>query len=315
MPSGNGARRLLTKRRVFAVGAGMLACCIVALGVWAYNTWRNQTVELQSGGVTILHRDYVTMMAQAKKHGVSEQDARSMLQKSIHAQDAAAQLGITQADYRDAASLAAINTFKLSPNATPNEYQLTSQYPAGINTYLTYAEQGGYRFAIFKFPFSRAMWDSTQEAKKRETTVRADLVYAKQQAESYRTQLQDSRTTPERIVQALRDDDRLAYGYGANDSQILTVGAMSSRQLAEGVTVQYDKALVAQLAKLKVGTISDIQEEVAPIGRGMTPPTELQAGEYQMKVGYMFTKLLDKRDPAPGLTVRYSTKLREVSRD
>lgn len=290
---------------------------VTILGVWLYSTWRNQSIELQSGSVTVTHGLYSKMLAQAKQHGVSEQDARSMINKSIHAQNAAAQLGIKQTDYRDAAALAAINTFKLAPQAIPNEYQLLSQYPAGINTYLTYAEQGGYRFAIFKFPFARVLWDTSQasDQKKRDASVRADVAYAKQQADTYHKQLQEGQATPERIVQMVRDDKRLTYGYGANDSQILTIGAMSSRQLAEGVTVQYDRTLVEQLAKVKVGTVSDIQEETAPIGRGMAPPAELKVGDYQMKVGYMFTKLLDKRDPAPGLTVRYSTKLREVSRE
>ena len=318
-----GVQNRRPRRRIIVVVVCTLVCVGVAALLWYILDQRMRSVELQSGTIIVTRGQYDTMINQAKKHGVAESDARAMLIKSVRAQDAAAQLGIRSSDYQDAAVLAAITTFNLAPDAIPNEYEIGSQYPAGINTFLTYAEQGGYRFATFKFPFSRYISSAglraqTEDQKKKAGSledIRADVTYAQKQAQTFHDQLKNNKIPAERIIQTIRNDERLSYGYSNNDSQIMTVGANSSRQLSSGVTMQYNQELTKQLAELAIGTVSDIHDEVGSLDGSIDPPAELKVGEYQVKIGYIFTKLLDKREPSPGLTVRYSTKLREVNRE
>ena len=310
--------------RIWLIGGGLILAALIATGGWfAWSQARDRSIELASGKFTITHGLYVHLLGQAKAAGVSDTDARTALLDSVQAQNAASQIGITIDDYRSAATLAAVTDYKLSPDATPNEYQLRSKYAVGIGTFLTYAEQGGYRFATFKFPFTRYIWASlspvkTDDQKKNAgnvTAIRADVAYAKKQAEAMRSQLEKDTLSVDQAIQAVRSDPRLSYGYSNNDSQIATVGLTGSHQLSEGVTVQYDQSLLKQLAGIKKGTMSPIEDETGPLNAGVTVPDELKVNPYTIKIGFIFTKLIDSRDPSPGIAIRYTNKLRAISGD
>jgi hypothetical protein len=109
------------------------------------------------------------------------------------------------------------------------DYNRLSAYPKLINASVELKENGGYRFSILDFPFSRYIVGFFREdfgdikLIGNESAVRDDIAYAEQQKIRHTNSLMSGRHSIGEIVEEIRNDKRLVNGQFGNQSRFMII--------------------------------------------------------------------------------------------
>lgn len=191
--------------------------------------WQAQNkVVLQAGKYSYTQKQYNELIAQAAQIKVNESDARKAIINSISARAAADETGVTYST-ESIDLLQAIRERSDEKVDNPSEYQKVAAYADLVETAVMLQENGGYKFTLLDFPFSRYIVGFQNDAfgdEKligNEAEIRKDIEYAKEQKQKYTDLLTSKSKTEDEIVASIKADNRLVNGQYSNQSKYMII--------------------------------------------------------------------------------------------
>ena len=293
----------------------VVSVAVAAIAFVVISQVRKNAIELQYGDYSITKIRYDELIAEAHELSLGTDEAREALIESLKAQAAAKEVGIEEDEYMPAAAVLALETAGRKIEDTKEEsYYQRVQYGAAIETRIDYLEEGGYLLANFEFPFTKRIYDAEMapfgEPSEEDGTaiptieeIRSDVAYAKEQADRYHAQLESGEATVEQVVEAIHDDERLAYGGAANASGVLTIPTKGTLERGDGMVMEYG-GMHEVLEQREVGHMEPVGEMIGSMFR-IEYPEELNREDGLVLSGYSFSYYMEKNEARPQLMQAY----------
>lgn len=214
----------------------LLILLVVALllsssfAVFYYTNWKRQNkVIIHIGDYKIKKPEYNKLISQAKQLKISEDDADKQIREALASRAAADKVGVNY-DISDDFVLQAVQSSQYNvARKDLTDYNRLSAYPKLINASVELKENGGYRFSILDFPFSRYIVGFFREdfgdikLIGNESAVRDDIAYAEQQKARYADSLKNGRQSIGETVEEILNDKRLVNGQFGNQSSFMMI--------------------------------------------------------------------------------------------
>ncbi len=286
----------------------LLGVLVVVLGGLLIAKWANNrkpafTIENKSYS----KQQYQSMIDSAKKHNVSEAEARAKYIEIEKKRYVAESMGIKATDYQMYRAASEVNSSKNSKDF--DEWEKELAYVGSLPGAIEAGKKGGYSGAIFYFPYSRLMeplsgaYKGKQPAGYRDPAkIEEDRVYADGKAKEYYQKIKDGYSEAD-AVRELQADKKLFFTGAANSSKPFQVF------VDNGVVMQQDTGNAQQRYR-------DIDASSLK-GKDSVGLSELQTGKVVLidlpgapqKDGYYYFYKIDQyREPGQDLKKKFDTK-------
>lgn len=276
---------------------------LVGVAIFGYNYYKkNLAPVLTIGDVKISRTEYNEFIAQAKKEKLEENNAKNQLIDSQKKIQAAKKLGISISDSdRIAVLTSRYGFFEIKKT---NNWQKLNVEAGAIDSKVAFMVKGGYKGALFEFPFSRNFDALDPKSAGPDfgniEKIAEDKKYALEQATLYRSKIINNTISSKQAVEEIFKNERLILGSSGNKSIEFVIDETGYEAVDTANGSYIGRLFIDTVKTMKPGDVSGISVKKMSLSY-----YDKNESKEPKEVAYYFVKLSDSIKPKPTIKAEF----------
>lgn len=295
----------LKHKKMSIISILLIAIIVIFGSIYGYLYYVQNRTVLQVGDQKISTKQYNKLLQEAKVDGVDKDKATKIIIEGYKYQQAAKQLNIEVSE--DDIKSASNNIYqKIMTEGTINEWDKISSYPLAVKNNELLIESGGYKGAVFNFPFSGSYINARDYAPKPEGFGTQGFYnktkeYAKNTATKYRDELISNRISIDTLIDTLDKDNSLLSAATANDSTRFYFNKDGKNYLdGKSFFTQMPNDIINTVQEIKPGNVSEVKIYTTDFPTYMLPSW----ASNPVETGYYFVTVTNKFNADPTIPTK-----------